>query len=78
MSYELHVWGPALGLDSIDAECLAAIAAFRHILPSSDWSLVASNGTCLSPDRKPRTFSVDRFGLPSADHSHRHFTSFVS
>ncbi|KAI0975392.1 Tom37 C-terminal domain-containing protein [Xylaria arbuscula] len=49
-SLELHVWGPALGLDSIDAECLAAIAALRHVVPAGDWSLVASNDTSLSPD----------------------------
>ncbi|KAI0467195.1 Tom37 C-terminal domain-containing protein [Xylaria cf. heliscus] len=52
MSFQLHVWGPAFGLESIDAECLAAIAAFRHIFPRGDWSLIASNDTSLSPDRK--------------------------
>ncbi|KAI0513069.1 Tom37 C-terminal domain-containing protein [Xylaria bambusicola] len=50
MSFELHVWGPALGRDSIDAECLAAIAAFRHIFAPSEWSLIASNDTYLSPE----------------------------
>ncbi|KAI0099248.1 hypothetical protein GGR51DRAFT_535990 [Nemania sp. FL0031] len=50
MSFQLHVWGPAFGLDSIDAECLAAIAAFRHILYPDEWSLIASNDTSLSPD----------------------------
>ncbi|KAI2638577.1 Tom37 C-terminal domain-containing protein [Xylaria nigripes] len=50
MAFELHVWGPAFGLDSIDAECLAAIAAFRHIFASDEWSLVASNDIFLSPD----------------------------
>ncbi|KAI8624092.1 hypothetical protein F5Y19DRAFT_338638 [Xylariaceae sp. FL1651] len=50
MAFELHVWGPAFGLDSIDAECLAAIACFRHVLRSEDWSLVASNDTSVSPD----------------------------
>ncbi|KAI1827512.1 Tom37 C-terminal domain-containing protein [Xylaria intraflava] len=50
MAFQLHVWGPAFGLDSIDAECLAAIAAFRHIFVSDGWSLIASNDTSLSPD----------------------------
>lgn len=40
---ELHVWGPAFGLPSIDAECLAAIAYLHTALPSSEWRLVPSN-----------------------------------
>ncbi|TDZ20338.1 Metaxin-like protein [Colletotrichum orbiculare MAFF 240422] len=40
---ELHVWGPAFDLPSIDAECLAAIAYLHTALPSSQWRLVASN-----------------------------------
>jgi sorting and assembly machinery component 37 len=52
MAFKLHVWGPAFGLDSIDAECLAAITALRRTLSSGDWSLVASNDTSVSPDRK--------------------------
>ncbi|KAI1129210.1 hypothetical protein F5Y10DRAFT_276909 [Nemania abortiva] len=60
MSFQLHVWGSAFGLDSIDAECLAAIAAFRHILHSDDWSLIASNDTSLSPDHTlPALFHHD-------------------
>ncbi|KAI0538962.1 Tom37 C-terminal domain-containing protein [Xylaria digitata] len=60
MSFQLHVWGPAFGLDSIDAECLAAIAAFRHIFHHDDWSLIASNDTSLSPDRTlPALFHDD-------------------
>ncbi|KAI1119119.1 hypothetical protein F5Y14DRAFT_396537 [Nemania sp. NC0429] len=60
MSLQLHVWGPAFGLESIDAECLAAIAAFRHILHSDDWSLIASNDTSLSPDNTlPALFHRD-------------------
>ncbi|KAI0200839.1 Tom37 C-terminal domain-containing protein [Astrocystis sublimbata] len=50
MVFQLHVWGPAFGLDSIDPECLAAIAAFRHIFPRHDWVLIPSNDTALSPD----------------------------
>ncbi|KAH8164259.1 hypothetical protein CIB48_g4003 [Xylaria polymorpha] len=50
MSFQLHVWGPAFGLESIDAECLAAITAFRHIFSRDDWCLIAGNDTSLSPD----------------------------
>ncbi|KAI0809869.1 Tom37 C-terminal domain-containing protein [Xylaria sp. FL0064] len=60
MSFELHVWGPALGLDSIDAECLAAITALRSVLPAGDWSLIASNDRSLSPDHTlPALFHND-------------------
>lgn len=47
---ELHVWGPAFGLDSIDPECLGAIACFRHFVPREDWTLIASNDAAVSPD----------------------------
>ncbi|RDA86024.1 hypothetical protein CP532_4688 [Ophiocordyceps camponoti-leonardi (nom. inval.)] len=46
---DLHVWGPAFGLASIDAECLAAIAYLRNGLPSSDWRLVPSSDPSRSP-----------------------------
>ncbi|RDA89577.1 hypothetical protein CP533_6969 [Ophiocordyceps camponoti-saundersi (nom. inval.)] len=46
---DLHVWGPAFGLASIDAECLAAIAYLRNALPCSDWRLVPSSDPSRSP-----------------------------
>jgi sorting and assembly machinery component 37 len=49
MPLELHVWGPAFGLPSIDAECLAAIAYLRHCLGDGEWVLVASSDTSVSP-----------------------------
>ncbi|KAI1414077.1 outer mitochondrial membrane transport complex protein-domain-containing protein [Hypoxylon sp. FL1857] len=49
MALELHVWGPAFGLDSIDPECLAAIACFRALIPREDWTLIASNDAAVSP-----------------------------
>ncbi|KAI1100516.1 Tom37 C-terminal domain-containing protein [Jackrogersella minutella] len=49
MALELYVWGPAFGLDSIDPECLAAVACFRASIPREDWSLIASNDAALSP-----------------------------
>lgn len=50
MVLELHVWGPALGLDSIDPECLAAIACLRQSLPRQHWTLIATNDAAISPD----------------------------
>ncbi|KAI1764086.1 outer mitochondrial membrane transport complex protein-domain-containing protein [Hypoxylon sp. FL1150] len=50
MALELHVWGPAFGLDSIDPECLGAITCFRHCVPREDWTLIASNDAAVSPD----------------------------
>ncbi|KAI0011932.1 outer mitochondrial membrane transport complex protein-domain-containing protein [Xylariaceae sp. FL0662B] len=50
MALELHVWGPAFGLNSIDPECLAAISCFRHAVPRQDWTLIASNDATVSPD----------------------------
>lgn len=49
MPLELHIWGPAFGLPSIDAHCLAAIALFRNTLPPNSWNLVASNDPTLNP-----------------------------
>ncbi|KAF2254610.1 hypothetical protein BU26DRAFT_417413 [Trematosphaeria pertusa] len=49
MVFELHVWGPAFGLPSIDAECIAAIAHFNRVVPQGQWSLVANYDTSISP-----------------------------
>ena len=51
MVLELHVWGAAFGLPSIDPECNAAIAYCAHVLPHDDWVLIASNDVSVSPDR---------------------------
>ena len=52
MVLELHVWGPAFGLPSIDPECLAALSLFDHAVPRGQWRLVASNDAAVSPDRE--------------------------
>lgn len=49
MVLELHVWGPAFSLPSIDARCLAAIAYFTQAVPKGQWVLVASSDPALSP-----------------------------
>lgn len=43
MVLELHVWGPAFTLPSIDAHCNACIAYFSHAIPRDEWRLVASS-----------------------------------
>ncbi|KAF3764600.1 Tom37/Metaxin-1 [Cryphonectria parasitica EP155] len=43
MVLQLHVWGPAFGLASVDAECLAAITYFAYAVPASAWELVTSS-----------------------------------
>lgn len=49
MVLELHVWGPAFGLPSIDAQCLAAIACLQQVVPRGEWHLMASSNPALSP-----------------------------
>ncbi|KUJ23786.1 uncharacterized protein LY89DRAFT_776031 [Mollisia scopiformis] len=46
---ELHVWGPAFGLPSLDAHCLAAIAYLQQAVPRGKWQLIASSDPGLSP-----------------------------
>ncbi|OLN84322.1 Metaxin-like protein [Colletotrichum chlorophyti] len=51
---ELHVWGPAFRLPSVDAECLAAIAYLHTALPSSQWRLIPTNDPAIhSSNRLP-------------------------
>jgi len=40
---ELHVWGPAFGLPSIDAECLATIAYFTQTINQSEYQLIQTS-----------------------------------
>ncbi|KAF1933823.1 uncharacterized protein M421DRAFT_414878 [Didymella exigua CBS 183.55] len=42
MALELHVWGPAFGLPSIDPECIATVTYCQQVIPQEQWSLVAS------------------------------------
>lgn len=51
MVLRLHVWGPAFGLPSIDAECLATITYLAWALPTSEWELVATSPSAV-PTRK--------------------------
>ncbi|OJJ46965.1 hypothetical protein ASPZODRAFT_131883 [Penicilliopsis zonata CBS 506.65] len=49
MLLELHVWGPAFSLPSIDAQCLATMTYFSLVLPKDAWVLVASSDPSVSP-----------------------------
>ncbi|KAL8946676.1 MAG: hypothetical protein Q9222_006962 [Ikaeria aurantiellina] len=49
---QLHVWGPAFGLPSIDPHCLAAIAYLSQAVPQAEWTLLASSNPTLSPTRE--------------------------
>ena len=49
MVLELHVWGPAFGLPSIDPVCIASVAYLNRIVPRDQWILVADHDTSLSP-----------------------------
>ncbi|EFW98766.1 mitochondrial import receptor subunit [Grosmannia clavigera kw1407] len=57
MSLELHIWGPAFGLPSIDPDCLAAVAYFSLAVPRDGWTLVAT-----SPSALPRVLPALRDG----------------
>ncbi|RJE27165.1 Mitochondrial import receptor subunit [Aspergillus sclerotialis] len=64
---ELHVWGPAFSLPSIDAQCLATIAYFTLAVPKDAWVLVASSDPSVSPTNelpavKNGSTWVSRFG----------------
>lgn len=49
MTLELHVWGPAFGLPSIDAECLATVTYFAQTLSAADYLLVQSSPSAVPP-----------------------------
>ncbi|KAL5117663.1 hypothetical protein ACEQ8H_004411 [Pleosporales sp. CAS-2024a] len=45
MVLELHTWGPAFGLPSIEPECIATIAYCQRVIPKGLWSVVADYNT---------------------------------
>ncbi|GAD92478.1 mitochondrial import receptor subunit (Tom37), putative [Paecilomyces variotii No. 5] len=49
MVLELHVWGPAFSLPSIEARSLATIAYFVLAVPKDEWVLVPSSDPSVSP-----------------------------
>ncbi|KAJ9653908.1 hypothetical protein H2198_006959 [Neophaeococcomyces mojaviensis] len=49
---ELHIYGPAFNLPSIDARCLATIALIQSNLASDDWCLVPSSDPVINAFRE--------------------------
>ncbi len=48
MPFELYIWGPAFGLDSIDPECLAATAYLSLAAPQPGiWSVVPTSSSAV-------------------------------
>ncbi|SPO02411.1 uncharacterized protein DNG_05084 [Cephalotrichum gorgonifer] len=54
--FQLHVWGPAFGLDSIDVECLAAIKycsqTFHYSGLADDWKIIPSGDPTICPSHQ--------------------------
>ncbi|ERF71669.1 hypothetical protein EPUS_00658 [Endocarpon pusillum Z07020] len=59
MVLELHVWGPAFGLPSIDAQCLATVAYLKQCLPPSDWRLIPCSDPSVVPTSGLPVLKVD-------------------
>ncbi|EHA54243.1 hypothetical protein MCOR27_006674 [Pyricularia oryzae] len=49
----LYVWGPAFGLPSLDAECLAVIAYFQQNVRPGDYEIVASSPSAVPTSHLP-------------------------
>ena len=60
MVLQLHIWGPAFGLPSIDPECLATIAFISQVLDSQTYTLVQSSPSAV-PTSKYSLFSFSYF-----------------
>ena len=56
MVLELHIWGPAFSLPSIDPQCLAAIVYLRRTVPNGEWVLIASSDDAQSPTSESTPF----------------------
>ena len=49
MVLELHVWGPAFSLPSIDPQCLAAVAYVAQTVSRDQWVLIAGSEDAAGP-----------------------------
>lgn len=49
MVLELHIWGPAFGLPSIDAQCLSTVIYLQQTLDEHDWVVVPTSDPRVSP-----------------------------
>jgi len=61
---DLHVWGSAFGLPSIDPECLAIITYLHSSNPASDWRLIPSNDPSVSPSSMAYPVPLSYIVLP--------------
>lgn len=52
MVLELHIWGPAFGLPSIDPECLAVVVYLVQGFKPSDWVLIPTSDPSTNPTGK--------------------------
>lgn len=64
MVLELHIWGPAFGLPSIEPECIATVAYCQRVIPEGQWVLVADYES-----------TVVATGKPTACHEYTHIQS---
>ncbi|KAF4125072.1 sorting and assembly machinery component 37 [Geosmithia morbida] len=78
---ELHIWGPAFGLTSIDPECIAIAAYLQRAVPSpSSWRLIPSNDASISPTNEIK----QKDHLPALNHNgvwtsgFRHIVGYLS
>ena len=78
---ELHVWGSAFGLPSIDPECLAIITYLHSSSPASDWRLISSNDPSVSPSSMACPVPLSYIVLPEPCIANRfvqiHFPRFI-
>ncbi|EOO03235.1 putative mitochondrial import receptor subunit protein [Phaeoacremonium minimum UCRPA7] len=60
MVLQVHVWGPAFGLPSIDAECLAVITYLAYAAPGSNaWTLAASSPSAVPGHALPALYDTE-------------------
>ena len=74
MVLELHVWGPAFGLASIEPDCIATIAYCQRVIPQGQWSLVADHNPTVGATgtSTPAPLWMNRILI-----SYRELTNFV-
>ena len=64
MEFELHIWGPAFGLPSIDPECLAAILYLDSRLDSQSYALNPSSDPFANPFGHLPAFRISNHAQP--------------
>ncbi|KAK4170291.1 Tom37 C-terminal domain-containing protein [Cladorrhinum sp. PSN259] len=57
MALQLYVWGPAFGLPSIDAECIAAIAYLSQTTSKADYQLIQSSPSAVPSHHLPALYN---------------------